>query len=172
VAAVVLAIGSIGSIGSLGCKTQGDITADPVASAASASPAHAPAPAIAKLRLKDAPAEGDVADAVRATLAEAGERRRVVVYVGASWCEPCQRFHHAAQQGELDATFPDVDFLVFDLDRDRERLVSAGYVSKLIPLFALPGPDGRASGKQVEGGIKGDGAVGYMAPRLKKMLEE
>lgn len=170
IATVAAAVLAIGGIGSMGCKTRGDITADPVPSARAAAPASASA--IAKLRLKDAPAEGDVADAVRAALAQAGERRRVVVYVGASWCEPCQRFHHAAQQGELDATFPDVDFLVFDLDRDKERLVSAGYVSKLIPLFALPGPDGRASGKQVEGGIKGDGAVGFIAPRLKKMLEE
>jgi hypothetical protein len=61
---------------------------------------------------------------------------------------------------------------VFDADRDGERLASAGYVSQLIPLFALPGPDGRASGKQVEGGIKGVGAVGNIAPRLKKMMEE
>jgi hypothetical protein len=94
------------------------------------------------------------------------------VYVGATWCEPCQRFHHAAERGELDAAFPTVTVLAFDLDRDRERLASAGYVSKYIPLFALPGPDGTASGKQIEGGVKGDGAVGNIVPRLKEMLSE
>ena len=65
-----------------------------------------------------------------------------------------------------------MDLLAFDEDRDNERLAAAGYVSKLIPLFALPGLDGRASGKQVEGGIKGEGAVGFIAPRLEKMLAE
>jgi len=95
-----------------------------------------------------------------------------VVYVGAPWCEPCQRFHHAVEQGQLDATFPDVDLVTFDADRDSERLASAGYVSRLIPLLALPGPDGRASGKQVEGGIKGEGAVAYIAPRLEQMLAD
>jgi hypothetical protein len=125
------------------------------------------------MRVHDAPPEGDVELIVRSALADASrEKRRLVVYVGAVWCEPCQRFHHAAEKGELDATFPDIDLLAFDLDRDSERLASAGYVSKLIPLFALPAPDGRASGKQVEGGIKGEGAVGFMAPRLQKMLAE
>jgi len=157
------------------CK--GDGSSDPAGgagggAAASASQSKAAAPA-GKMRLRDAPPEGDVDGIVRAELKTTRrENRRLLVYVGATWCEPCQRFHHAAERGELDATFPDVDMVTFDLDRDNERLASAGYVSKLIPLFALPGPDGRASGKQIEGGIKGEGAVGYIAPRLQKMLAE
>lgn len=124
-----------------------------------------------RVRILDAPATGDVRGAVRQTLSQAaGGKRRVVVYVGATWCEPCQRFHKSAAAGELDATFPDLTLLEFDLDRDRERLSAAGYTSKYIPLFALPAPDGSASGKQVEGGIKGEGAVAYMAPRLKALL--
>jgi hypothetical protein len=148
------------------CKSQDEARAEP-------SPPAAAAPAAGKMRVRDAAHDGDVEVLVRAALATAiHDKRRLVVYVGATWCEPCQRFHHAAERGELDATFPDVDLLTFDLDRDGERLVSAGYVSKLIPLFALPGPDGHASGKQVEGGIKGEGAVAFMAPRLQKMLAE
>jgi thiol-disulfide isomerase/thioredoxin len=151
-----------------GCKTQADAAPESSASAATTAPAST-----GKMRLTNAPAEGDVDEIVRAAQAEAmGKKRRVVVYVGATWCEPCQRFHHAAERGELDAKFPDVDLLGFDADHDAERLASAGYVSRLIPLFALPGPDGRASGKQVEGGIKGEGAVGFIAPRLEKMLAD
>jgi hypothetical protein len=151
------------------CKAGGDIAPEPGAQAA---PSAAPA-APTKMRVREAPAEGAVDAIVRAAVVRAMEdRRRVVVYVGATWCEPCQKFHKAAERGELDAAFPDIDLLSFDQDRDGERLVSAGYVSRLIPLFALPGPDGRASGKQVEGGIKGDGAVGFIAPRLQKMLAE
>jgi hypothetical protein len=62
--------------------------------------------------------------------------------------------------------------LVFDLDRDGERLASAGYVSKYIPLFALPKTDGTSSGKQIEGGIKGEGAVAYITPKLQALLAE
>jgi len=96
--------------------------------------------------------------------------RRLLVYEGATWCEPCKRFHHAVDEGKLDASFPGLRFLEFDADRDGERLASAGYVSRLIPLFALPGPDGRATGRQMEGSIKGDGAVGEIVPRLTALL--
>jgi hypothetical protein len=147
------------------CKDGPSESSPPPPSAASGPPA--------KMLLVDGPTEGHIDEIVRAEMTKAtAARRRVVAYVGATWCEPCQRFHHAAERGELDATFPNVELLGFDLDRDRERLVAAGYSSKLIPLFALPGPDGRASGKQVEGGIKGEGAVANIAPRLEQMLAE
>lgn len=128
---------------------------------------------VAHVQLDDAPASGDVDVLVREALAKStAEKRRLVVYVGATWCEPCRRFHEAAAKGELDATFPDLDMIVFDLDRDNERLAAAGYVSKYIPLFALPKADGTSSGKQVEGGIKGEGAVAFIAPKLQALLAE
>lgn len=128
---------------------------------------------VAHVQLDEAPASGDVDGLVRDALARSSaEKRRLVVYVGATWCEPCRRFHEAAARGELDATFPDLDMLVFDLDRDSERLASAGYVSKYIPLFALPKSDGTSSGKQVEGGIKGEGAVAFITPKLQTLLAE
>jgi hypothetical protein len=128
----------------------------------------APSPHV---RMTPAPSDGDVEPIVREELARAAvDKRRLVVYVGASWCEPCQRFHGAAQSGQLDTMFPDLTLLEFDLDRDGKRLTSAGYVSKFIPLFALPAADGRASGKQVDGGIKGEGAIAYMTTRLQALL--
>jgi hypothetical protein len=141
-----------------------------VSNRADASPA--PAAPAGHVQIDEAPATGDVEPLVRAALARASSaKRRLIVYAGAKWCEPCQRFHHAAEQGELDASFPDLNILVFDMDRDGERLASAGYVSKYIPLFALPAADGSSSGKQVEGGVKGDGAVAYITPRLKGLLQ-
>lgn len=133
----------------------------------------AAAPSSSGPRFVPGSASGDLAAAVARAIGEASRQgRTVVVYVGATWCEPCQRFHQAVEQGELAHVEPlaRVTFLEFDLDRDRERLTSSAYVSKYIPLFALPGPDGRGSGKQAEGGIKGDGAVAYMVPRLTALL--
>ena len=97
--------------------------------------------------------------------------RRLLVYVGATWCEPCQRFHNAAKAGELDGEFADLRLLEFDLDRDRERLAADGYKSELIPLLALPGPDGRGNGRGMQGSIKGEGAVAQMRPRLQELLK-
>jgi len=118
-----------------------------------------------------APADGDVQELVRREAARArDEGRTLLVYVGARWCEPCQRFHDAARAGKLDTAFPGLRLLEFDLDRDRERLMGAGYASRMIPLFALPRADGTASGEQIEGSIKGEGAVDEIAPRLRKLL--
>lgn len=140
---------------------------DPAASSAAAATRPARA-----LQFKAAPADRDPVDeVVKRERAEAqASGQRLVVYVGASWCEPCQRFHHAAEEGQLDGKLPPVRFLEFDLDRDSDRLKAAGYTSKYIPLFALPGDDGRGSGQQIEGGIKGDGAVAHITPRLRRLL--
>ncbi|MEW5737896.1 MAG: thioredoxin [Myxococcota bacterium] len=101
--------------------------------------------------------------------ASAAAGRTLLVYVGAVWCEPCTRFHDAAEKGQLDADFGDLDLLVFDAEADAERLLLAGYESRLIPLLVIPGPDGRATGQRMEGSVKGD-AVADMRPRLKKLL--
>jgi thiol-disulfide isomerase/thioredoxin len=156
--------------GEVACKSQGDHAPVPSAEVAAASTPPSAAPG--KLRIVEPP-DGSVDAIVRDALAGArADGRTLVVYVGATWCEPCQHFHHAAERGQLDAAFPHMTLLEFDLDRDRERLAAAGYVSKYIPLFALPGPDGAASGKQIEGGIKGEGAVENLSARLREMLSE
>jgi hypothetical protein len=100
------------------------------------------------------------------------ERRDLIVYVGASWCEPCTRFHKAAEAGELDKELPSLRLLEFNLDRDRERLDQAGYGSKMIPLFAVPGGDGRASPLRIEGSVKGEQAVDEIVPRLQALLTQ
>jgi thiol-disulfide isomerase/thioredoxin len=144
------------------------------APSASAQPPQGPLVMAPKdqLRTISAPDGEDVAAIVRdAMKREAQEGRRILVYIGATWCEPCQRFHAAANKGLLDASFPNLTLLEFDADKDGERLLNAGYGSRLIPYFGVPGPDGRATGKHLEGSVKGDGAVNEIAPRLKKLLE-
>ncbi len=99
-------------------------------------------------------------------------KQQLLVYVGATWCEPCTRFHKAVVAGELDSHFPSLRLLEFDLDRDNARLKTAGYQSQMIPLFAIPKDDGSASESFIQGAIKGDGAVAFIIPRLKKLLEQ
>lgn len=155
----------LGIVLACGCKSGSREELEPNAPAAVAAPAHV-------VRWIQAPESGDVAQLVQAEEAKASAHaRQLLVYVGAVWCEPCQKFHHAAERGDLDSSFPELTLLEFDIDRDRERLAVAGYVSRYIPLFALPKEDGTASGKQIEGGIKGDGAVAYVAAKVKGLLE-
>ena len=98
--------------------------------------------------------------------------KRVIVYVGASWCEPCKRFHKALESGQLDEALAGTQFLEFDADDDRGELKAAGYVSKFIPLFSVPDQSGHASGRAIEGSIKGENAVREnLVPRLLALLD-
>jgi len=119
------------------------------------------------------PPLGEIPPIVRSEAEKATSAgRQLVVYVGATWCEPCQRFHHALERGELDETFPKLTVVEFDAEQDADRLRHAGYTSRFIPLFTLPKPDGTASDKHVEGGIKGDGAVSFVTGKLKELLAQ
>jgi thiol-disulfide isomerase/thioredoxin len=115
--------------------------------------------------------DGDVPGALVREMERAKkDGRTLLVYAGATWCEPCQRFHRAADAGEIQGGLPPLRMLEFDLDRDGDRLAAAGYGSKMIPLFAVPGPDGRGTAARIEGSIKGAGAVGNIVPRLSALL--
>lgn len=114
---------------------------------------------------------GELDAAVREAVAAAtAEQRRVVVYVGATWCEPCQEFHQAVERGELDQALAGIRFVELDSDRDGARLEAAGYGGRLIPRFVLPDAQGRGSEQRIEGGIKGSGAVAHIMARLEPML--
>ena len=143
----------------LGCKAS---------SSAPAAPPKSPR----KVRFIDAPREPDqVQVLVQQKIASSSQLdRKLLVYAGAAWCEPCRRFHEAADKGELDEEFGDVDFLAFDIDIDNERLAWGNYDTSNIPMVALPGPDGKASDKTMNGSVKGEGAVADMKPRLRALL--
>ena len=147
-----------------------DESVKPAPARAEQAPA-APA-ADGKAAVVTAPAgDGDVAEAVRRERERAeAAGRHLVVYVGAKWCEPCRRFKEAVASGSLDGHFGGVTFYEFDFDRDERRLRPAGYASQMIPLFALPAADGKASKQQLMGAISGDGAVGWIIPRLRRLL--
>lgn len=95
----------------------------------------------------------------------------LLIYVGAEWCEPCKRFHDAAKRGELDAVFPNLVLLELDRDADEARLEAAGCITRLIPLFARPTPEGGCDlSRSMTGSIKGPGAVANITPRLQRLL--
>ncbi len=124
-----------------------------------------------KVRFVEAGPGADITPQVREEMLYAEQdHRRLLVYLGAPWCEPCQRLHRAIMNGELDSYLPPLTILEFDDDRDANRLAAAGYRSRYIPLLAVPGADGRSSGKQMEGGTKGPGAVAQLTPRIQQLL--
>lgn len=122
------------------------------------------------VELRPAP-EGELAPIIASEVAR-GQKDNVpvLVYVGATWCEPCRDFHEAALSGALDKELGPIRFLELDLDRDGARLAAAGYQSELVPLFAKPNADGRASGVQTDGVQKGGRYVEQLTPRIRQVV--
>jgi thiol-disulfide isomerase/thioredoxin len=157
------------------CRTTDPAEADPSTQKSPSATATATATAATKakgIELIPAP-PGDVPAVVKTERDAARARgRKLLVYIGATWCEPCQRFHHAAEAGELDSEFPTLSLLVFDADRDGDRLRAAGYAPGYIPYFGVPDEEGKATSNATEGGIKGEGAVEHITPRLAKLVAD
>src|SRR5262249_26109863 len=62
-------------------------------------------------------AAGAVPELVRAARAAADrDGRQLLIYVSATWCEPCERFQRALRAGQLNASFPRLTLLKFDSD--------------------------------------------------------
>ena len=132
-----------------------------------------PAKPAGHVDIVDAPAgTADVAALVKQQQQElTAAHRRLVVYVGAAWCEPCQQIHAAIVSHRLDTEFPDLTLLAFDLDRDGAALDRAGYSSSLIPLFAIPDADGRGGRKREFGGRKDIDNVPLLTGKLHRLLD-
>lgn len=97
-----------------------------------------------KLELVASAPDLDVPTLVRSERLKAkAQGKTLVVYAGASWCPPCRRFREAALRGEFDDLLANLRLLEFDADRDRARLVSAGYVYVSVPYFARPAASGK-----------------------------
>lgn len=116
---------------------------------------------------------GEVKAVVHAAQLEAKkEGRRLVVYVGASWCEPCEVFLDALREGALPPSLADLRVLKFDNDEDDQRLSASGYGGQMIPRFVAPRADGSASARRFEGSVKGPAAIANIVPRLEALFAE
>jgi hypothetical protein len=115
---------------------------------------------------------GPVPDVVRHAQQDAArDGRQLLVYISATWCQPCERFQKALRGHQLDAYFPTLRLLKFDQDQDRARLDQAGFSGALIPRFVVPGPDGRGTTRLIEGGTKAEDTVSAsIGPRLQRLL--
>src|SRR5262245_2857436 len=128
--AALLTAGCSGKPGDAGARRAGDATK------VEAAPATKAAPEFVKASSLDA---GMAALGLASQEQATRDGRRLVVYVGAPWCEPCLAFHAAVEAGKLDTELAGIRFLEFDADEHRAAIDEGGYGGRLIPRFALPG---------------------------------
>lgn len=138
--------------------------ADPPIDAATPAPKTETPPG--KLRVVAADPESDALSLVRTERLRArSEGRVLVVYVSATWCEPCKKMKEEIASGRLDARLGRTTLLAFDADEDVDRLNAAGYTFRFVPFVALPGADGHPADVQQATG-KGGGAWRELLAKL------
>ena len=153
------------------CASVGVLSCEQPPAPTPAQEASPSEPTKAGVEIQSAPAKGALTEIIAKEQARAKtDGRRLLVYVGATWCEPCQYFKQAIKRGELDAEFAGLRLLELDRDRDEARLREAGCLSRMIPLLARVEGGRCSSQARMEGSIKGPGAVAQMTPRLKALL--
>jgi thiol-disulfide isomerase/thioredoxin len=152
-------LASLALLASIGCNpkaTKSGITGESPVPSAGARPDAATTVSLAtsarageRVRIIPAALDTDALSLVRTKRLEAkAEARLLVVYVGATWCEPCKKFKAELESGRLDDRLGRVTLLAFDADKDVDRLGSAGYTFNFVPFVALPGADGHPSDSQ------------------------
>ena len=144
----------------------GTTASTPLASASTPRVADG-APRDAGVRVVVASQDTDALSLVRTERLKAkAEGRVLIVYAGATWCEPCKRFKEEVHTGRLDEKLPKMTLLAFDADRDTDRLAAAGYRFQFIPFVALPGADGHPTDTQEARG-KGSNAWRELIAKLE-----
>ena len=93
--------------------------------------------------------------------------KQLVVYVGAVWCKPCKEFDAATKQANFGSDLDHIRLMKFDWYRHQTPLHRANYGSQYLPLFVVPGPDGKGSDKRFFGSrFKGQVGVEDLKKRL------
>jgi thiol-disulfide isomerase/thioredoxin len=116
-----------------------------------------------KIRVLPAAQDSDALSLIRTERLRAkADGRVLVVYVSATWCDPCKKMKEEIEAGHLDERLGKTTLLAFDADKDIDRLGSAGYTFKFVPFVALPGADGRPADTQE--------ATGHGASAWKELL--
>ena len=125
--------------------------------AAKVDPSPSPSPSTStsttktggKIVVLPAAQDSDALSAIRTERLKAkAEGRVLVVYVSATWCDPCKKLKEEIEAGRLDDRYGKTTLLAFDADKDIDRLGAAGYTFKFVPYVALPGADGRPAESQ------------------------
>lgn len=115
---------------------------------------------------------GSLASSVKAEVAKAqAAGKKPIVYIGATWCPPCKAIKKYKTDPQMAAAFAGTYIIELDVDDwAAADLTGLGYKAGSIPVFIAVGPDGKATGPNINGGAWGDNIPANMAPPLTKFF--
>lgn len=133
-------------------------------------PQAAPKPPI---HTSDLPDGSDVSAGLRGAVGEA-ERAglKPVLYLGATWCQPCVAYERALFHPEMVAAHANVLLVKADFDRHGSALEAAGFVASGVPFWCHLDREGGNSGRCITGAAWGEDTPENMAPVLRPFFSD
>ena len=115
---------------------------------------------------------GSLAASVKGEVAKAlAAGKKPVVYIGATWCPPCQAIKRYKSDPQMAAAFAGTHIIELDVDDwTAPDLAALGYKAASVPVFIAVDKDGKAKGPTIDGGAWGDNIPANMAPPLTKFF--
>lgn len=115
---------------------------------------------------------GSLATLVEAEVAKAeATGKKHVVYIGATWCPPCQAIKKYKSDPQMVTAFAGTHVIELDVDDwTAPDLTALGYKASSVPVFIAVDKDGKAKGPTIDGGAWGDNIPTNMAPPLTKFF--
>ena len=117
------------------------------------------------------PKDGDLSALLSA---EAGKARakgqKAYVEVHATWCMPCKELEASLGDPLMQDAFKDTYQIRLDSDAWGNELMKAGINANGIPAFFELDPQGKPTGRTINGGAWGENIPKNMAPPLKQFF--
>jgi hypothetical protein len=95
---------------------------------------------------------------------------RPFLYIGATWCQPCQKLHRSLDDERMVDAFRGTYVIHLDLDAWERELPSVGLRVAQVPVFFQLDAQGKPTGKSLDGGAWNEDVPAEMAPPLKRFF--
>jgi hypothetical protein len=113
-------------------------------------------------------ADGPLVDALTRESKKAAERHeKPFVYIGATWCGPCNAIKKNLDRPLLVDAFRGAYVIHLDFDSWEDKLPAAGLAHDSVPVFFALDTAGRPTGRLVDGSAWGNDTPENIAPVLK-----
>ncbi|APR83819.1 Hypothetical protein A7982_09168 [Minicystis rosea] len=146
-------------------------SAPPVASSVAPTASAAPPPTPKLTLIELAPTQGDLMPLLREEAKRAKDEGLIaVVEFYADWCAPCRVFQQNIRAPEIAAPLAGVRLVKLNLDDWHDKLRGTGFAPRTIPSFYFFGPDGRPTGKLLDGDRWGKSSPARMGEALTEWL--
>jgi hypothetical protein len=118
-----------------------------------------------------APTQGDLVPLLRAQVDRARDKQlRPLIEFYADCCPPCRAFPDNLGDPRMVDALRGTYLIKLNLDDWHEKLQGTGFVVRSIPAFYLVGPDGRPTGKMLDGDKWGQATPANMSASLSNFL--